>query len=152
MRLLGVALPLAIALETLLALALAGGSVWLALLVGAALAPTDAALGAGIMVNPVVPARIRRLINVESGLDDGIATPFVSVALAGAATGGLLVKAARRRGWAADGFAGSAVLGLAVVPTRPPWRYTATGSSPRLPEGSRSVRPAAGSASHWCRS
>ena len=47
-------------------------SIWLALLVGAALAPTDAALGAGMMVNPAVPARIRRLLNVESGLNDGI--------------------------------------------------------------------------------
>ena len=143
LRLLGVALPLTIALGTVLALALAGTSIWLALLVGAALAPTDAALGAGMMANSVVPARIRRLINVESGLNDGIATPFVSVALAGAATGGhaaghgpaaavaelavgvlvgvaaggaggLLVNAARRRGWAAEGFGGSAVLGLAV--------------------------------------
>lgn len=144
LRLLGIALPLAIGLGTLLALALVGGSsLWLALLVGAALAPTDAALGAGMMTHPAVPARIRRLINVESGLNDGIATPFVSVALAGAATGaelaghgpaaaaaelalgllvgvavggagGLLVKAARRRGWAAEGFAGSAMLGLAV--------------------------------------
>jgi hypothetical protein len=142
-RLLGVALPLTIGLGTVLALAPAGDGIWLALLVGAALAPTDAALGAGMMANPVVPARIRRLINVESGLNDGIATPFVSVALAGAATGGhlaghgpaaavaelavglaagvaaggvggLLVNAARRRGWAADGFAGAAVLGLAV--------------------------------------
>jgi sodium/hydrogen antiporter len=143
LRLLGVALPLTIALGTVLALALAGTSIWLALLVGAALAPTDAALGAGMIANPVVPARIRRLINVESGLNDGIATPFVSVALAGAASGGhaaghgpaaavaelavgvgigvaaggaggLLVNAARRRGWAAEGFGGSAVLGLAV--------------------------------------
>ena len=143
LRLLGVALPLTIALGTVLALALTGTSIWLALLVGAALAPTDAALGAGMMANPVVPARIRRLINVESGLNDGIATPFVSVALAGAAAGGhvaghgparavtelavgiligvvvggaggLLVNAARQRGWAAEGFAGSAVLGLAV--------------------------------------
>ena len=142
-RLLGVALPLTIGLGTLLALTLTGTSIWLALLVGAALAPTDAALGAGMMANPVVPARIRRLINVESGLNDGIATPFVSVALAGAATGGhiaghgpakavtelavgiligvvvggvggLLVNAARQRGWAAEGFAGSAVLGLAI--------------------------------------
>ena len=40
------------------------------------------------MANPMVPARIRRLVNVESGLNDGIATPFVSVALAGAAVGG----------------------------------------------------------------
>jgi sodium/hydrogen antiporter len=144
LRLLGVALPLTIGLGTLLALALVGGdSIWLALLVGAALAPTDAALGAGMMANPVVPAGIRRLINVESGLNDGIATPFVSVAIAGAAAadelaghgpavavadlalglligaavggvGGVAVNAARQRGWAAEGFAGSAVLGLAV--------------------------------------
>lgn len=96
-----------------------------------------------MMVNPAVPARIRRLVNVESGLNDGIATPFVLVAVAGAGmaghsspvgpgqavaelvlgmlvgaavggAGGWLVKAARRRDWAADGFAGSAVLGLAV--------------------------------------
>jgi sodium/hydrogen antiporter len=96
-----------------------------------------------MMTNPAVPARIRRLINVESGLNDGIATPFVSVALAGAATageatghfpaaavaelalgiligiavggaGGLLVNAARKRGWVEGGFAGPAVLGLAV--------------------------------------
>jgi NhaP-type Na+/H+ or K+/H+ antiporter len=46
-----------------------------------------AALGAGMMADPAIPARIRRLINVESGLNDGIATPFVLVALAGAATG-----------------------------------------------------------------
>ena len=114
--------------------------IWLALLVGAALAPTDAALGAGMMVNPAVPARIRRLINVESGLNDGIATPVVLVAIAGAAgtasigpgkaaaelalgvligavvggAGGFVVKTARRRGWAEGDFAGSAVLALAV--------------------------------------
>ena len=144
LRLLGVGLPLTIGLGTLLALALFNGmSIWLALLVGAALAPTDAALGAGMMVNAAVPARIRRLINVESGLNDGIATPFVLVAIAGAGTaglaaglgpggavaelalgvligavvggaGGFLVKMARRRGWAAGNFAGSAVLALAV--------------------------------------
>jgi sodium/hydrogen antiporter len=87
LRLLGVGLPLTIGLGMLLALALFSGmSVWLALLVGAALAPTDAALGAGVMVNPAVPARIRRLLNIESGLNDGIATPVVVVAIAGAAT------------------------------------------------------------------
>jgi NhaP-type Na+/H+ or K+/H+ antiporter len=141
LRLLGVGLPLTIGLGTLLAFALFNGmSIWLALLVGAALAPTDAALGAGMMVNPAVPARIRQLINVESGLNDGIATPVVLVAVAGAGTaasvgpgeavaelalgvligaavggaGGFVVKAARRRGWAEGGFAGSAVLALAV--------------------------------------
>src|SRR4029453_12037755 len=59
--------------------------IWLGLLVGAAVAPTDAALGVPVVTNPVVPSRVRRLINVESGLNDGIATPVVMGALAGAA-------------------------------------------------------------------
>ena len=87
LRLLGIGLPLTIGLGMLLALALfAHINVWLALLIGAALAPTDAALGAGVMVDRAVPARIRRLLNLESGLNDGIATPFVLVAVAGAGT------------------------------------------------------------------
>jgi NhaP-type Na+/H+ or K+/H+ antiporter len=144
LRLLGIALPLTIGLGTALALTLPGVTdIWVALLIGAALAPTDAALGAGMMVNPAVPARIRRVINVESGLNDGIATPVVSVAIAGAASaehaghtspgaaaaelllglvigasvggaGGRLIKISRSHGWVADGFAGAAVLGLAV--------------------------------------
>ena len=144
LRLLGIGLPLTIGLGMLLALALFGDiNIWLALLIGAALAPTDAALGAGVMVNRAVPARIRRLLNVESGLNDGIATPFVLVAVAGAGTaahesgigpgkavaelaiglavgamvggvGGWLVRLARSRDWVAEGFAGAAVLGLAV--------------------------------------
>jgi len=48
-----------------------------ALLIGAILAPTDAALGLPIFNNERVPVRIRRALNVESGLNDGIATPFV---------------------------------------------------------------------------
>jgi NhaP-type Na+/H+ or K+/H+ antiporter len=48
-----------------------------ALLIGAILAPTDAALGLPIFTNKQVPVRIRRALNVESGLNDGIATPFV---------------------------------------------------------------------------
>ena len=62
-----------------------GVGVWMAVLVGAALAPTDAALGASVMTNAAVPERIRRVLNVESGLDDGIATPVVIIAIAGAA-------------------------------------------------------------------
>ena len=86
LRLLGIGLPLTIGLGTLVALGLLRGmSIWLALLVGAALAPTDAALGAGVMTNPAVPARVRRLLNIESGLNDGIATPVVLVAVAGVA-------------------------------------------------------------------
>ena len=182
LRLLGVALPLTIGLGTLLALALdRSAGIWLALLVGAALAPTDAALGAGMLANPVVPARIRRLINVESGLNDGIATPFVSVALAGAATGGhvaghgpaaavaelalgiligvaaggaggLLVNAARKRGWVAEALPARRCWAWRCAPTHPRWRCTATGSSPRSSAGSRSAPRLAGAASPCFRS
>ena len=60
-----------------------------ALLIGAILAPTDAALGMAVVGNPAVPIRVRRVLNVESGLNDGIATPFVVlfIALATAAGG-----------------------------------------------------------------
>jgi NhaP-type Na+/H+ or K+/H+ antiporter len=82
-RLLAVGLPLTIAAGALLAMWLFDGmGVWLALLIGAALAPTDAALGAAVMTDPAVPERIRRILNVESGLNDGIATPVVTVAIA----------------------------------------------------------------------
>jgi NhaP-type Na+/H+ or K+/H+ antiporter len=144
-RLLGVGLPLTIAAGALLAVWLFDGmGFWLALLVGAALAPTDAALGASVMTNPAVPERVRRLLNVESGLNDGIATPVVMVAIAGAVAaegvqehgagaavadlaigvaagivlgllGGWAMRIARRRGWASEDFAGPAVLALALA-------------------------------------
>ncbi|MBT8446929.1 MAG: cation:proton antiporter, partial [Gammaproteobacteria bacterium] len=40
-------------------------------------APTDAALGQAVVSNESVPARIRQGLNVESGLNDGIALPLV---------------------------------------------------------------------------
>jgi NhaP-type Na+/H+ or K+/H+ antiporter len=60
-----------------------------ALLIAAILAPTDAALGLPVITNPTVPIRVRRVLNVESGLNDGIATPFVLlfISLATAAEG-----------------------------------------------------------------
>ena len=86
-RLLGVGLPLTILAGWLLAVWLFPGmGLWLALLVAAALAPTDAALGIPVVTNPAVPSRIRRLITVESGLNDGIATPAVTALIAAAAT------------------------------------------------------------------
>ena len=63
-----------------------GSGLWVAAAIGAIVAPTDAALGASIMEDERVPAGVRRLLNVESGLNDGIATPFVNLFLAGAAT------------------------------------------------------------------
>ena len=87
LRLLAVGLPLTVLLGWALAAWLWPGlGLWLALFVGAALAPTDAALGdPGGHQSRRSPSRIRQLITVESGLNDGIATPIVTVAIAGAA-------------------------------------------------------------------
>jgi NhaP-type Na+/H+ or K+/H+ antiporter len=85
-RLLLIGLPLTIGAGFLLARGLYPEiGVWLALLIAAALAPTDAGLGAATVMNPVVPGRVRRILNVESGLNDGLATPVVLFAVAAAA-------------------------------------------------------------------
>ena len=82
-RLLLVGLPLTVLLGYGVALWLFPGMpVMFALLLAAALAPTDAGLGAATVLNPVVPVRVRRLLNVESGLNDGLATPVVLFAIA----------------------------------------------------------------------
>ncbi len=49
----------------------------MALLTAAVLTPTDAALGQTVLSNPRVPGRLSQAINVESGLNDGLAVPFV---------------------------------------------------------------------------
>lgn len=87
-RLLGIGLPLSIVLGAVGAAVLLDDLTWaLAGFVGAALAPTDAALSAPVINDRRVPQRIRRVINVESGLNDGIATPVVAFTLTVAAAG-----------------------------------------------------------------
>ncbi len=82
-RLLVIGLPLTMVLGAGAALILLPGEGFaFACLLGAVLAPTDAALGLPIFNNPRVPVRIRRALNIESGLNDGIATPFVLFFLA----------------------------------------------------------------------
>mgnify|MGYP001813850582 FL=1 len=105
-RLLVIGLPLTIAIGTLLALGLFPGiSFGLALLMGTILAPTDADLGHQVITDRSVPARIRRILNVESGLNDGIAAPVVTLAIALAAFGDVgemnpLIDAVRELGLA----------------------------------------------------
>lgn len=83
LRLLGIGLPLTMALGAVAARVVFPSMSWSeAGLVAAILAPTDAALGIAVVTNAAVPLRIRRALNIESGLNDGIATPFVSVLLA----------------------------------------------------------------------
>ena len=56
---------------------------WLeSLLLGAVLSPTDPVFAAAIVGREEVPARLRRLLNVESGLNDGLALPLVIILLA----------------------------------------------------------------------
>jgi sodium/hydrogen antiporter len=143
-RLLAIGLPLTIGLGTLTAISVLDVSPWYALLLAAALAPTDAALGSAVMSDRRVPYRVRQTLNVESGLNDGIATPVVTVALAaiaaeaavghegpahallglllGALTGvvlgglgGMLLRAARQREWSSEEFSGPSVLALALL-------------------------------------
>lgn len=52
-----------------------------ALLVAAVLAPTDPVFAAAIVGREEVPGRLRHLLNVESGLNDGLALPVVLVLL-----------------------------------------------------------------------
>ncbi len=82
-RLLGIGLPLTIALGTLAAAALLDVlTVWEALILGIVLAPTDAALGQAVVSDERVPERIRQGLNVESGLNDGICVPLLFAAVA----------------------------------------------------------------------
>lgn len=86
-RLLGIGLPFSLVLGTLLAAWMFDDFSWaMALFVGAALAPTDAALSAQVINDERIPLRLRRALNMESGLNDGIATPVVVFALAVAAS------------------------------------------------------------------
>ena len=79
-RLLGIGLPLSVVVGAGLAkLLLPELGWWEAATLGAVLAPTDAALGQAVVSSPAVPLRIRQALNVESGLNDGIALPFVLI-------------------------------------------------------------------------
>ena len=139
-------LPLVMICGLLLALLLLPDlSFWEAALLAALLAPTDAALGQAVVSAREVPARIRQAINVESGLNDGIALPavllFAALASAAAAVdsgdwlrfaalqivlapvvGGILgylgargIDAAAQKGWAGDSFLGIGILSLAFL-------------------------------------
>ena len=75
-------LPLTLLATALLAHWLAGVS-WLpAILVGAILCPTDPVFAAAIIGRDEIPGRLRFLLNVESGINDGIALPIVLALLA----------------------------------------------------------------------
>jgi NhaP-type Na+/H+ or K+/H+ antiporter len=82
LRLLGLGMPLTIALGTAIAaLVLTDLTFWEAAIVGTVLAPTDAALGQPVVSNPHVPVRMRQALNVEAGLNDGLSVLFLALFL-----------------------------------------------------------------------
>lgn len=84
-RALGWGLPLTLLITAVAAHYVAGLGWAESLLIGAILAPTDPVFASALVGNDKVPARLRHLLNVESGVNDGLALPFVIVFLAVAA-------------------------------------------------------------------
>jgi NhaP-type Na+/H+ or K+/H+ antiporter len=127
-RLLGIGLPLTIALGALLAAAFFGTlSVPEALVLAVLLAPTDAALGQAVVTEPRLPSRIRQGLNVESGLNDGICVPLLFIVLAvaeadagetGAAHAARIVVEEIGFGIVGGVLAGAFVAAVVVVGTR----------------------------------
>lgn len=144
-RLLGIGLPLTVVLGALIMKLIFGD--WplaQAFLIAAILAPTDAALGSAVVEDESVPARDRLALNVESGLNDGMVVPVVTVCtsivldtsrstsfwvqfvteqigfgiLAGVAVGfgGVsAISAARRAGWSDGRYEQIATFALPIV-------------------------------------
>ncbi len=79
LRKLGLAMPLTAAIVALAAHLLAGLSWTEAFLLGALLSPTDPVLSSSVVTNPRVPRIVRHSLNLESGLNDGLALPAVLV-------------------------------------------------------------------------
>lgn len=84
-RALGLAMPLTMIGIAVPAHYLAGLDWTTAFLLGAILSPTDPVFASAIVGRTDVPPRVRGLLNVESGLNDGLALPFVLIFLASAA-------------------------------------------------------------------
>jgi NhaP-type Na+/H+ or K+/H+ antiporter len=144
-RLLAIGLPLTIVGGALVGwLLFPALGIGFALVLGSILAPTDAGLSLPVLLDRAIPVRIRRAINIESGLNDGIAAPFVTLSLAIAVAeesvgnqnwliesgkeiavaivvatvvgglGGRFASEARGRGWASQASESLAIVALAI--------------------------------------
>ncbi|GHF78244.1 cation:proton antiporter [Streptomyces filamentosus] len=83
-RALGLGMPLACVGMALITHYLVGLDWTTSFLVGAVLAPTDPVFASAIVGRKEVPARLRELLNVESGINDGLALPVVLILIAAA--------------------------------------------------------------------
>jgi NhaP-type Na+/H+ or K+/H+ antiporter len=74
-------MPLTLIITAVLAYFLVDVSWIEALLIGAILSPTDPVFAAAIVGRQEIPYRLRHLLNVESGVNDGLALPLVLICL-----------------------------------------------------------------------
>jgi NhaP-type Na+/H+ or K+/H+ antiporter len=107
-RALIIAMPITIGLLALAAKGLFPDLTWAeAFLLAAVLSPTDPVVTSAVVTSRLVPAKVRHTLNLESGLNDGLALPFVLFFLVLASPGG-------DAGAEAVKLAGEALVGAAI--------------------------------------
>jgi NhaP-type Na+/H+ or K+/H+ antiporter len=107
-RALVIAMPITMGLLGLAAKALFPDLSWAeAFLLAAVLSPTDPVVTSAVVTSRLVPASVRHTLNLESGLNDGLALPFVLFFLVLAGQGG-------DPGGEAAKLAGEAVVGAVI--------------------------------------
>lgn len=108
-RALVIAMPITLGLLAVVGHAIFPALTWAeALLLGAVLMPTDPVITSSVVSSPRVPAPVRHTLNIESGLNDGLALPFVVVLVAVAEPGGGSALAAGGR-LIGESLAGAAI-------------------------------------------
>jgi NhaP-type Na+/H+ or K+/H+ antiporter len=114
-RALVIAMPITLCLLALGAKLLFSDLSWAeAFLLGAVLSPTDPVVTSSVVTAKHVPAAIRHTLNLESGLNDGLALPFVLFFLVLAGAGGDAgSEAAKLAGESAFGAVVGVALGVA---------------------------------------
>ena len=122
-RMLGIAMPLCIAAVAVLGWSVMGLSAAAAVLLGAALAPTDPVLASEVQVEGPTPAgemdaeqidesdEVRFALTSEAGLNDGLAFPFVYLAILMVTLGPVSEWGLRWLGWE---LLGKVVVGVLV--------------------------------------
>jgi sodium/hydrogen antiporter len=137
-RALVIAMPITMGLLALAAKGLFPDLTWAeAFLLAAVLSPTDPVVTSAVVTSRLVPAKVRHTLNLESGLNDGLALPFVLFFLVLASPGGDAgTEALKLVGEAAVGAAIGVALG--VFAGRLHFRLPGGGITPRY-EGIYSV-------------
>jgi sodium/hydrogen antiporter len=112
-RALVIAMPITMLLLALAAKALFPEFSWAeAFLLAAVLSPTDPVVTSAVVTSRLVPESVRHTLNLESGLNDGLALPFVLFFLVLASPGGdAAAEAAKLAGQAGVGVVIGVVLG-----------------------------------------